>query len=90
MTDNIEIDISMPAISIEQEKPTISADMVRTTPIILSNLIPAYDGPYEITPTEEAQILPTAGTRLENNIVVNPIPSNYGRIEWNGVTLRVF
>ena len=50
---------------------------------------PSYEGNYIFTPTEEEQIVPTEGTRLSQNIIINPIPSNYGRITWNGSVLTV-
>ena len=48
-----------------------------------------YDGEYEVTPTEETQILPTVGLLMKHNVTVNPIPTNYGRITWNGSTITV-
>ena len=50
---------------------------------------PAYDGPMEITPTDEPQTLETTMRSLIDNIVINPIPSDYGKITWNGSTLTV-
>lgn len=49
-----------------------------------------YNGSYSITPSEESQVLRTANRRCTQNITVEPIPSNYGRIEWNGTTLTVY
>ncbi len=49
-----------------------------------------YEGSYEVTPGEETQVLKTAQKLATKNIVVNPIPSNYGRIEQVGARLRVF
>lgn len=48
-----------------------------------------YTGPYEVTPSQTAQTLPTEGKTLSGNIKVKAIPSNYGRITWNGSTLTV-
>lgn len=48
-----------------------------------------YDGPYEVTPTNVAQTLATRGLLSTADIVVNPIPSNWGRITWDGSTLTV-
>ena len=48
-----------------------------------------YTGIYEITPSEEAQRLSTANTRMENDIIVNPIPTNYGRITWDGSIITI-
>lgn len=48
-----------------------------------------YTGPTEVTPNQETQILNTAGLVVNQNIKVNPIPSNYGLITWNGSVLTV-
>ena len=50
---------------------------------------PDYEGAYEITPSAEAQTLPSTDTVMHGDIVINPIPSNYGLITWNGATLTV-
>ena len=49
-----------------------------------------YEGPYEVTPSEEAQVLPTARKSVQGSITVEPIPPNYGRIEWHGSTIRLY
>lgn len=49
----------------------------------------AYDGEIEFTPSEEEQIIHTQGTSVMTDLRINPIPSNYGLITWNGVTLTV-
>lgn len=48
-----------------------------------------YEGSYVATPSAEQQTLPTSGKILTMDIVVEPIPSNYGLITWNGSTLTV-
>lgn len=50
---------------------------------------PFYTGPTEVTPTNETQTLETQGKVVLSSIVVNPIPSNYGLITWNGAALTV-
>ena len=50
---------------------------------------PEYQGEVTVTPTAETQILQTKDTALLSNITINPIPSNYGLIEYNGSVLRV-
>jgi len=52
-------------------------------------LPPAYTGEYEVTPTEETQVLATQGKIMTDNVTVNPIPNNYGLITWNGSVLTV-
>lgn len=50
---------------------------------------PPYTGDYEVTPTQQTQTFPTYGKLMTGNFIVNPIPSNYGLITWNGSTLTV-
>lgn len=49
----------------------------------------AYQGDYTVTPSPEAQTLETEGLMMTHNVTINPIPSNYGLITWNGSTLTV-
>lgn len=50
---------------------------------------PFYQGPYEVTPTQETQILYTKDKATTDNIVVNPIPEYYGLITYNGSGIKV-
>lgn len=52
-------------------------------------LPPSYEGEYEVTPSEETQTLATDSLYMRGNVTINPIPSNYGLITWNGSTLTV-
>ena len=48
-----------------------------------------YTGAYEFTPTQDTQIIEIANKKATADITINPIPSNYGLITWNGSTLTV-
>lgn len=48
-----------------------------------------YDGAYTFTPTTSTQIAQTSGKTLSSNITINPIPSNYGLITYDGSTITV-
>lgn len=48
-----------------------------------------YQGTYEVSPSEDAQTLETANKTLTQNVIINPIPSNYGLITWDGSVLTV-
>ena len=50
---------------------------------------PPYEGPYEVTPTREMQTLSTAGMSCYRNIVVNPIPPEYGLVSYDGSVLTI-
>lgn len=49
----------------------------------------AYQGQVVVTPSEQTQVLNTIGKVVGDNITINPIPSNYGKIGWNGAYLTV-
>lgn len=48
-----------------------------------------YEGSYTVTPSSETQVLNTENLVATQNITINPIPSNYGLITWNGSNLIV-
>lgn len=48
-----------------------------------------YPGPYEVTPTQQTQVLETADKSMTDNVTINPIPECYGLITWDGSKLRV-
>lgn len=64
------------------EKVSLSGDIKTGTP-------PFYSGEYEVTPSEQEQTIPIEGKVAKENITINPIPSNYGLITWDGTTLTV-
>ena len=50
---------------------------------------PAYQGEYEVTPSQETQILSTRGLSMDRDVTINPIPNYYGLITWDGSTITV-
>lgn len=60
---------------------------VDTTPVIVDGI--PYAGPYTVTPTRSQQVLQTSRLFMTGNVTVEPIPSNYGLITWNGAVLTV-
>lgn len=48
-----------------------------------------YDGDYSVSPTDHEQVLQTADKVMQENVVIAPIPSNYGLITYNGSTITV-
>ena len=66
----------------------ISANAEMATLIRTTNY-EEYSGATVVTLSSEAQVLQTEEKVVLENIVINPIPSNYGLITWNGSTLTV-
>ena len=48
-----------------------------------------YTGAYEFTPTQDIQTIQIANKKATADITINPIPSNYGLVTWNGSVLTV-
>ena len=48
-----------------------------------------YHGATEVTPTQETQTLYTANLLVPVDIIINPIPQNYGLVTWDGSILTV-
>ena len=48
-----------------------------------------YTGSYTVDPSQQTQVLPTMNRTLNQNIIINPLPSYYGLITWDGSTLTV-
>lgn len=48
-----------------------------------------YEGDYEFTPSSSAQTIAIKNLMATDDIIINPIPNNYGLIGWNGSFLTV-
>lgn len=49
---------------------------------ILKGIDP-YTGAYEITPQAEPQTIETAGKYMEQDMIIHPIPKEYGRVTYD-------
>ncbi len=79
--------IKMTVETIDQEFQ-MSAD-VAVTVMTVNKPYQEYEGSYAVTPTRETQRLSTKGLFMKGNVIVNPIPPEYGLITWDGSTLTV-
>ena len=72
---------------------TAQAVSVNATVAVKSGIIEIggehYTGSYEFTPTSEVQTIPVYGLSMEHDIIIDPIPNNYGLITWDGSTITV-
>lgn len=76
------------AVSVSVNADTLGVAL--GTPVVKEYVdVQTYTGEYEVTPSEATQTLATIGKRMINNVTIHPIPSNYGRIEYNGAVLTV-
>ena len=50
---------------------------------------PDYSGEYEFTPQDVEQVIQTKKKVLLDNIIIRPIPQNYGLITYNGSFITV-
>ena len=48
-----------------------------------------YEGPYTVTPTQSRQTLATSGYAMTGNVIIEPIPQNYGLVTYNGSIITI-
>jgi hypothetical protein len=63
--------------------------MQYTAPIQFIERVDWYDGSYDFTPSEQSQTIEISDKTARANIIIEPIPTNYGRITYNGSTILV-
>lgn len=51
--------------------------------------VPRYTGPYEFTPTRETQKVSIARKQATEDIIIHPIPQNYGLVTYNGSIITI-
>lgn len=74
---------------------TLTAKLITYEPLEVnlqtgaSSVASNYEGAYFYVPNEEQQIIPTENAVLAKNIVIDKIPSSYGKIYYNGFYIRV-
>ena len=78
------LDVLLPEIHCEAPA-AVDFDIDKPT----GDLPPIYDGETAVVPTDAMQILRTKNHVVTDNIVIQPIPSNYGRVSYNGATLFI-
>jgi len=76
------------------ESVPLAVDAPRRVPLeagvpYIGGMLPEYTGPTTVTPSGSEQTLATAGRSMGRDIVVGPIPSNYGLVSWDGSVLTV-
>ena len=78
MDDDDELDLVMDS----DEEVALTIDIAEI-------VFPEYTGSTEYTPTQTAQVAFTAGKVVLDNITINPIPSNYGLITYQGNIITI-
>ncbi len=82
----IETDtVSIPMAAFSTDIP-FAVDVASAIEVVQTN---PYTGEYRFTPCDESITARTADKYLADDIVIDPIPSNYGHITWNGTVLTV-
>ena len=85
----LDVDLSVEEYDLELDTGG-SIDMEMGCSIVVNQIVgEEYEGPYEVTPTQSTQTLSTELKTCTQDIIINPIPSNYGLIAWNGSALTV-
>ena len=83
--DTIVISAPVPVVEVEDFKSIEIYHEASNS----GDILPIYDGETTIIPSENEQVLRTNNHSVMDNIVIKPIPSNYGRVSYNGAYLRI-
>lgn len=90
MNDTVVISGETSIISQIDGKCSMSSQLSGTAMSVLPiNDFTYYTGEYVVTPSDEVITLNTTQLMMSENVTINPVPSNYGLITWNGSTLTV-
>ena len=68
---------------------TITAPKTLVGVVSAGARIPTYTGEYQFTPSEEEQTVNIDGMVADGNIIINPIPNNYGLVTRVGAILTI-
>lgn len=74
-------------MDIQQDQDLISLGLA--TPVQIHSDGQYFDGSYEYIPSDESQTISISHLTARQNIIIEPIPSNYGKIIYNGSFIRV-
>lgn len=94
----IEEELTIVPMDIEEEQNIISIEIHQdqelipvmfASPIQIIGDVDYYDGSYDIVPSQQDQVISIDGKMGRQNIIVEKIPSYYGLITYNGVSLIV-
>lgn len=67
----------------------ITTESMNAAGVISVAVADYYDGAYTFTPSSATQTVFIKGKTALENITINPVPSNYGLITWDGAILTV-
>ena len=81
------VTVTSPRYTVQARSPAYKVDV--KSAVVMGGGIP-YTGEYTVTPSEDEQVLQTRGKALSQNVTVAPIPSNYGRIAYDGTQIMVW
>lgn len=92
---SVRIDAAIPvSVSASEQSFALGISEPQTIDIgvdtdIVAAITEHYRGSYAVTPGDDAQTLQTSGKFMEGDVVIAPIPNNYGLIAWDGSVLTV-
>ena len=83
---DVKADAVVVSMSVSADNETIGMSVGAEYAVARPKL---YEGAYEFTPTSKTQTIAINDKMALQDITINPIPSNYGLITWNGSELVV-
>lgn len=85
----LELEVSSPNCELAVTTDTAVDLGISTAIEVLETPVPVWDGSTEFVPSDTAQVISVHGYRFTDDITIDPIPHNYGKITWNGSVITV-
>lgn len=85
----MSVDTSKKVYQFSIEQTCETYQMTQDAVFNVSVIDTPYEGEYEFTPSSSAQTIFIKNKTATDDIIINPIPNNYGLIGWNGSFLTV-
>lgn len=77
-------------VAAEISQAVINVDAETVTPVrTYVEPVEYYEGEYGFTPSASPQTVQIKDKMARHDITINPIPSNYGLITWDGSSITV-
>lgn len=86
--DFIDVSVDVTQYELNISENAVSWEIAEYADMHTSDL-PPYRGPTEFVPTQQPQHVYVGGKTVRSDILIQPIPENYGLITYDGATLTV-
>ena len=86
---NVPVTVAVSAVSIPASVSESSVSVPASPSLVVEIGGVPYSGSYDFTPTDEVQTIACEDRLMMQDITIQPIPSNYGKVSWDGAAITI-